>query len=987
MTILLRQYREIYERTLLEFLKEGIVPSHTDIIARAGGKLPNVSSPLAPVYRYKPQTANAVFDINLYNEAINDISTDLKVLFEELGSMNQDNIKRIMYADLFHTVHTHELNRLTKQLDSLIFAMEGGDENFAVQFESFNDLTKINQTVSSNGIVDLADGSLSLPISLQGSYKISLNHLANSTSPSISLSKEDASLVGTVPGTKYGNTFADKIQSWAIKCTAPTDGALELSFTFKLSVEEFINRITVTPHSGKPQLCSLLTSVDSINKKGIKDYAAGIMLDSQYNDASFDFEDRLVEYIHVTLRKESADSEKDGQYEYMFGLKNISVYTTGRETSGYYQSKVFDFSDNVSSIGKISLKASELIPDDTVIDWSIALANEDNTLATPLIPVTPQNRNVTSGPPKVIALQDALLKNTYFNTNPGDAVNVVSFQNIDFYNIKTLTDEPEFGSAKLYRGNRCWFRDQSQAVNPVLVKDNYIPFSKGDTQQLYQVRQEVANASKTDNSAGGSAQSVVVLNYSPLYDSNKGHQLIPPVGTNPDSSTDPIYSVYRATLSSSVTNVTVTGQDFSSGNQVDLGLANIIYTGPGNIVIANASDGKVYQDGYDYIMVLDDEGKPTGVIQALESSANDTGPVKDLAVSPYPTVNISYTVDPDLTRFVNKITGKQVFFNLNVDNLPSSQIVIKYRHAATNVIKSSIKVKGLYGAAGNLEIYTQGKDYIYDSTTAQIQRLTTGGIPVSKNVYIDYKFNDLSDQLNQFFIWGRISDGNTISLKTEKTAATDFSVKNKLKPDSISGEQLLAQIPGVGLVDLTNAVEWPELSGWVQFVVRSLPPEDLINSSKVPFIHQVMQMKDEEDNFVFIQGGKYFEELTGIREPMNQVGFTYLKTNVLKNDNSKFAIKKIELAAGNQYQVIINFEPNTSSELYQYGPIGEGSSQAYVDGLYPINESWKITWSTKNTTADTYTKLVVAAALSRSAENTNGNITPKVFDYFIKIGF
>ena len=982
MTIILRQYKKVYDRTLLEFLKNGSVPSHEDIVARAGTDLPDISTSFKPVFKFRPQTKSAVFDINLHNKSVKDIKLDLDVLFEELGDVQQNSLQRLLNAELFHGVHTHELKRLDKQLDALLFAIDGGDENFFAEFESFDDLTKTDQVISTPGVVDLSEGAAALPISLKGSFKIDTSHLNSLATSKVTLDKDDAIVVGNIPGTKYGNVFADSVQAWAIECLADVDRPLELTFTFALSSEEFINRITVLPHSVKQQNCKISTSVDNINKKNLKDYAEGIQLKSQYNEASYDFTDRLVEFIHIKLTKMSADTQVDGKFQYIFGLKNISIFTTGREEQAQYQSKAFDFSGSLSAIGKVGIVATESLPQNTTIDWSIGLLDSSDSLVGTMMPITPQGRPAASGPPKTIFLQDVLTNSKYFSTGTGDALNILTSQNIDFYNLQTIDTEPVFGTAALYRGNGMWLRDQSQAVNPVLVKDNYTPFSKGDTQQLYKVSQQIVNASLST-----STDSVVVLDKAPLYDTNKGHTLIPQVGINPEGNTDPTYAVYKATLSSPTTEITLQSKSFSLGAQLDLGVKNIVYSGPGDIVITNETDTKVYQDGYDYIVDLDDDGNPTGIIVALQPSVNDPGLPKDLGVTPFPSVSIKYTVDPDLTRFVTKITGKQIFFDLNVNNLPGSQIVIKYRHISEGIIKSSIKVKGFYGAAGNAQIFTQGKDYIYDATTSQVQRLTTGAISPGTNVYVDYKFNDLSEELDQFFLWVNVGDKKTVNINLQKTTSTDLSVQNNLKADVALEEQLLAQIPGIGLIDLTDAVTWPEMTGWVQFVVRSIPPEDLLKTSKEPLVHQVMKLKDEQGNFVFVEGGKYFGELTAIREPLTQVGFNYLKTNVLKGDDNKFAIKTLALDAGNQYQVVVNFAPNTSTKLYQYGPVGTGTVEGGPDGLYPIDENWRLIWTTKEINTEAATKVIVAATLSRTPEASGGNITPKAYDYIVKTGF
>jgi len=987
MTIALRQYNKVYEKVLLSFLKNGKIPTFQDVVAEAGDDLPSVDSSVEPVFKYRPQSENSVFDIALYNKAVRSIKTDLEILFDETGQVQINNLRRISNADLFHSVHAHELNRLNKELDAILFATEGAEDNFFALFDNFDDLSKTDQAMSTVGAVDLEESALLLPLSLQGTLKISLQHLVDKLNPSLEINPPTAKILGPVPGTKYGNMFADKIQPWAVEIRHTENVPMKLRFTFQMAQEEFINRITATHHGSKPQKITLSTSVDNVNKKPIQDYSDGIVLNDQSHIGSFDFEERLTEFIHVTLSKEAADQQVDGEYQYIFGLKNISIFTAGRSDTAVYQSKPFDFSDQVSAIGKISISATEKLPDDTKIDWLVSVADKNGDVVGSFVPITPQNRTASSGPSKIVSLQDTASNKINFVTQDGESNNILTSQNIDFFNIQTIDTEPVFGTAALFRGYKSWLRDSSSSVNPVLVKDNFTPFSKGDTQQLYQVAQELTNGSLTSTSIGGSSESVVVLKKAPLYDANKGHTLIPAEGVNPDADPNPTYAIYSAVLAGQFSQVSLVGQNFSDGNQLNLGLKNIIYTGPGDIRIVNEDSGKVYQDGYDYIVQLDDDGNPTGIISALQASDNDQGEQKDLGTSPYPSVTVEYSVDPNLTRFVNKVVGQQVFFDTNFSLLPTSQVLIKYRHKAADVIKSSIKVKGLYGLAGNDIIFTQGQDYIYDSTTSQIKRLSTGSISSGADVYVDYKFNDLSKELDQFFIWAFVNKPKPVQISTEKKKTTEFSLQNVLKPDTIAGEEFLAQIPGAGLVDLTDAYSWPEMQGWVQFVVRSVPPENLTESSQVPLIHQIIKLKDEEGAFIFVHGGKYFEELTAIREPLTQVGFNFLKTNVLKNDNTKFAVRELVLDSGNQYQVIINFKPNTTENLYQYSAVGKGYQQNGLDGLYEVDEEWKLTWINKETAIGAYTNLIVQAILSRTSENANGNVTPKVFDYFVKVGY
>jgi hypothetical protein len=990
MTIALRQYKKVYNEALLELLKDGFVPSHEDIVLSAGTRLPTVGEEISSIFKFRQQSANSVFDIISNNISINDIDTDLTLLYEELLHLETLNTNKVLHADLFHSVHIHELNKMNKELDSLLFAIDGGEENFAAKFESFDDLTKTDQILSDNGVVDLSESALALPISLKGSFKIQLNHLSDATQE-LTVAPSDYIKSEIVSGTKYSNIFTDSILPWAHEILTVEDNGATIEFTFKLDKEEFINRITATHYGEKEQTLFIRTSVDNVNKKDLIGYSQGVTLEDQSHVVSFDFDDILVEFIHVSLNKTSADAIVDGEFQYIFGLKNISILSTGRQETATYFSKPFDFSESTSAIGKVSISASEELPIGTNIAWFIAVADSTSKLFGSYMSIAPINRASSSGPPKVISLSSSLGNQDKFSTATADYSIIESSNNVDFYNIFSGANSPVFGSALLYRGIDSWLRDQTKAVNPTLIKDNFIPFSNSDIQQLYQTKQETIFASKF-----GVDQTIAITSIDPLYDSSKAHTFIPNGGKDPGIDPEPLYAVYSANLASSNSSITLTGKDFSVGGIIDLGIKNIKYLAYGDIVIVDESDDKVYIDGYDYIVRLDDNGDPTGIIEALPASENDPGAAKILAgyddgtmsdppVLLYPTVSITYSIDPEVTRFITNIVGNQIFFDMNMDNLPGAQIMIKYRHKAIEVIKSSIKLKVAFGEAGNSKIFIQGKDYIYDSNTSSIQMLSTGEIASSDDVYADFKFNNLGDQLDQFFVWAFINEKDGASVITEKTIGS-LSEENKLDPNQDKGEEFLAQIPGIGLVDLTNAVEWPKMKGWIQFIVKSVDPDVTQGSSGTPLIDQVIKMKDQAGDFIFIQDGKYIEELTAIKEPMTQVSFSHLKNNVLKSDDKFFSIKEVTVDGNTTYQTVVNFQPNTSSKLYSFSALGDGFTTQGPTGIYSVNESWRLESTSKDVSAGKFQKVIVKSILSRTPDASGGNITPKAFDYFIKIG-
>lgn len=999
MTLSTTQFNKIYERFLLLFLKEGIVPTYQDVISRAGDAIPDATEPSKPLFKFVPQLP-AVFDIDTYNTKTEDILLDLQILFDELTLVNRANITRILNADLFQNAHSHELKRLSNELDSLLFALDGASDNFFGKFDDFIDISKTDTDKSTPGVVDQVEEKIALPIGMQGVQKVLLDHLTGLTSPTdLTISREDVTNLGNVPGTLFGNSFADVTKVWGLLLESDTEGPLKISFSFRLKHEEFVNRLTFKHHGVKPQEVTVSTSVDKVNIKDIQEYSDGVELKDQGKVVSLDFDDRLVDYVHLTCKKEASDSFVDSEdgtkkYRYVFGFKNISAYVTGRVSSASYVSKPFDFSEDLAAIGKIGLTANEFFPDNTNIQWSVAGVTDQDEQVGPFIPIVPQNRLEKAGVSTTVSLQDTLTNTKNLITNLGDEINIETFQSIKYYQIGTVPTEPVFGTASLFKGINVWRRDKSEAVNPILVKDNFVSFSKGDTQKLYVARQDVL-APKVI-SLNDQNINVVITSKPPLYNPSKGHFLVPDPDISPDKDTAPIYAVYSAFLSlvediEQQTNVTFElGTDGLDKNglliskTIDLASSIIKYKTSGDILIEKMPDTgeKTYIDGTDYIVKLDEDGFPTGEIIGISEDFLSATYEESPGVFVWQSLKITFTLDDNILRHVIDITGNQVFFNLVAGSIPDdASIVIKYRYPADNILKASVKAKNNFGLPGESKIFIQGQDYILDPANGTIQRLSTGAIEAGQDIYVDFKFNDISSILEQFFVWVNILQPGGITLSLERDPTTEFSQESLLKPDSDNGEELLASVPGLGLINLTEAADWPKMSGWVQFVVKSKDPEKFNNA----LINQVIKVRDIDGDFVFKKDGKYFDELTADREPMVQVSYPYLRTNVLKNDDSFFAVRDIIISSEHQYQIIVNFQPNVSQNFYRYTAESNQNNTNEI-GLQSVPEEWKIRWVSSESNADSFTKVIVKADLSRTA-GINGNITPKVDKYFLKVGY
>jgi len=1014
MVISIRQYSEVYNKFFLEILKEGRIPSIDEVNKRAGDYLPNIGEPVKPIYKFKAQNASSVFDRVLYNEFIDKVKFDLEILFEELGEIELKNIQRILHADLFHSVNSYELKQLQKKLDSLLFATGAFDEGFFVQFDTFDDFSKTNQLESTPGIIDVGEGALTLPIGLAGAQKLDTSHLYGQSNTDIEVVPDDASIVGMLPGSSFGNLFKDSTNVWGVRVTSPVNQKVKIGFKLRLAREEFINKVTVIPHADKMQRLFVSYSVDDENIKSWSEYASGIVLTDQSTIYSMDVNDSLVDYIYIELEKDEADNELiqgsiDASqdvplFEYLFGLKNLSFFMTGRTETGTYISKPFDFSEDLSAIGKIAISAAEELPEGTSIDWSVGFADDEDQLIGSLIPLSPQNRALKSSLPEVINIAEVLTNVSDIEIT--DPLLLFRYNSIDYYRIVLLDTQPIFGTAKLFRGLNAWTRDKEGTPIPYVVHNNWLPFSLSDVQSLYVPLEETQSI----QTLGGVLS--LILSQPPLYDGDQNTISSFTAGTGLDADTDanPTYTIYymKLNLNEDENLVEDPGSSFNETYSYTLSTAAILpnsvtikkYDSDDNVIhtFVNGSEGSSTADYY----VNQPDGYPDGEITAIDGSSL----INSLGDGNYLLITADY--DIDITRFASDINGSAI--SMGGDEGGIGQIFlgryvnIKYRAIPSDVVKASIKVKKVYGPTANSsDIYIQGVDYMFDAKSSKLQRLSTGSIPggaqEGADVYCDFIWNDESP-IESYSMWAKV--GSTQGITVELENKTEWNADNGLNADTALGESFMANIPGVGLIDLTDALIWPKMEGWIQFFVESINPfvedangnEDqttkaVSGGQPAGLIDKVIQLKNVDLQRVFRPGGQYFSEIISRRQPLTQVSLPFLKNNLVKGQVDFFAVEKIFVNDIALFSVIVNFTQNINIDLYNYGPHAAEDTSTY--GL-PIGhpEKFRFTWINQEI-EDAFTKVIVKATLSRSTNSNsldvNSNITPKVLNYFLKTGY
>lgn len=971
MSIFDSQYKKLLAQALMKSFLLGRMPN-IDEITRELSKTLDGSGRIA--YKYVPQQSKELFNVDVYNLGLRQIKFDIDLFYEELINLINVAVRKVSYADLYNKVHSHELNSLESELNNLLFVHNNSDFYFKGVYDDFSNLTKTDLNESTPDVVDLAENSISLPYG-SGYDKVKLDHLIGISSWNLNIDTISKIVRSTpITGSSFSNMFTDTVSFWGQEVIIDSPNTVSLSFVFQLGpgeLEILINRIEVIPQLIKPCKIDIQISTDNINYKHLEGYEGGIILETQKKVYGLDFETNLVQYVKITMSKEPPDSaiviNGKKNYQYVFGLRNLSFYKTGRTNQARYQSKPFKFD---SSLNKISLSSKSEVPVGTDIKYSIALENSPDNF----IPINPIESNLDN---KVLTLGNYTNNNLNFTADLSGESQAIQygsfFQGKTFYRIgPSLDSDPIFGSANLYRGYNAWFRDSSSAFKLTNVSDSYVSFAQSDIEAFYDIKKESAQFSSLSN-----RQVNLILSDSPYYNNERGH-LIKPDPSFQGSSINirPNYAIYSINQISNISRRSII-HTLTTDRIQDISATNINLSSSAQAAtVIDEGSRTQYRLGYDYeflYILVGNIRKSTGKIRVLDGSAllNSSGVVRSGT-----RLIITYTPDTDITHKAISISNNLVTLEDTVIQYGES-ILVEYRFiptAPSEIIKSTIRVADGPVASSIINYYLEGSDYIVDPATAAIQRLANSRIPANGSVYVSFSYRNAEEGVETFQTWCYIP---SVSLDI-RLDSNSSKTANNLIVDKTAGEGFFVNSSN-GFFEITNSITIPKLPlGWVQFIIRSKNPDSNVSYGN-NLIDQIIQLRDQNKKRIFKSGGSYFSNITAFREPLLQRTLNHLKVNTLKNDHANFAIDS--LTDPSKRYIIVNFLPNYTSEIYNRIP-SDDSDDDTRPNVSP--ESFSIDWLS-NISDEESKSFVVRIDLIRSSDVTDGGITPKVHQYNIRV--
>lgn len=962
MSLTTRQITQKIADKTLEFLKRGEVPENTRIFQdlrdffRRGVGLPTM--------RFRKQQANDVIDIESFNQSLDEVEFDIKVLYEEVIDHIAQILSRFHFTNQIYNTSSRELDRLITKLDEELFTIKNADDHFQGFIENFDSLDRIDQAKSTPGIVDLAAGELGLPSTSAATLRVEAPHLFSATNWPVTItSGQTIKLNSSMQGAGFGNAFSDTISVWRHQIRTGQSGPLTAFFTFPIAgpakeeKEVLINRIQITPHSEFPFNIRILKSLDNINYTVIPGHTEFVSIDRQSKTYNFDFPTELIQYIRIEIEKPNADQQIDNStWEYLFGFFSIGYYSMGRVPNGEMISKPYN---TARPIGKVSLSSVASLPRGTDVNYYVALGDTTGGMATPWRPIraagTPKNDRAF---PEIVKFGDSERRSVEFLAEETGYINS-TYKGINIYELNhsgQLTDRPLYGSASLLRGEGSWARDLNPQLENFTSTNVYMDFSATDTQSLYVIEREIL----TPNSISGSNQLYLNTTHSPYYDPTLGHTLVPNNGINTSYNQAPTYAVYEAKWirkdEEKSLNVARLG-----GNHIRLPNGTILDNERRPEVRATRLDisgnvqtlNRLLREDLDYEF----RENPPALV-ALETGSSwwrqqlNSNGILDF--------NVSYYLEDDLTQKIVDINNKRIVIDSNFATVAAGDnISLRYRRVAKEpdieILPDTVRVKPIYGVDGLNNPYFEGTDYSLDVQNGTIYRIPNGNIPAEGTVFVDFRYQRSIFNVQTFTAWCEVT----------RAEMPEINISN-LNLNSSAGELFMLNT-SKGLIDLSNLGSIPPLGvGWHQFIVKSLDP-----SASVSAINQVISLIDRQARPIFQTRGTYFSRVFSDREYMRQITPDFLKKGILKDDHRFFAIT-------DDGYILLNFLPGSTDDLYTY------RYNSSTGAVSISRERFLLDYAVQTRVAPS-SSLLVKVELTRRP-SIDGGLSPTVDQYSLRIG-
>lgn len=377
-------YKELLiEQIIQEILLEGNAPSVSEIEERLSDFLDDfdVSLPTFKADTFKVEV-DEVSSAEKFNQCNSTILRDLKVLYKHLLKISNQNTNNYHRWRTESTLLEKQLNDLEDRIESLLLISEdtAGYFNFIQDNFSTNTLVDLG---NSTAFVNVDKGIVILGTNSIGATKIDLSSLKESDIEFNVLSKQNLVSVVQNPKSKKINIISDINTFWheRILTNKPASVSTEIKIDLKDTYE--LSRIDLDLHTSNQSSSIQITPMYSLDNYSYKQLPISTFTRSVTSKTSFQFPAIEARYIKFIMTKAGFDVQNNGQYHYEFGFDEITFYreTFADQSESILISEALSMRDEngtIEEFSKVALEVCEEVPENTTIDYYLAVSNTED---------------------------------------------------------------------------------------------------------------------------------------------------------------------------------------------------------------------------------------------------------------------------------------------------------------------------------------------------------------------------------------------------------------------------------------------------------------------------------------------------------------------------------------------------------------------------------------------------------------------------------
>lgn len=377
MSIQNKKLYAITERILKEEIKKGNLPSSKEFLSRMNIEL-NDKDLSMPEFNFKAYRATEIASSTKYNQDNNNVYNDLSVLYSNIVDVNNTLDKYFTSFGVEKEKIETKVNKLESNLvEKIKTSKKGGFLGYT--YDTFDDTNKVSMDNSKDIFVDtksnetriIEEKNTSKRIIPNGNYEFNL------------LNKNE-DVKETVISDKLSNIFLDDNSLiWQKVYNLKKDKELKGCLSIELDKEVDINKIFLDFITIKEIFVKIDFSIDGKNWYDLPYHESYV---ATQDNLSLDFSTMKMKFIKIYIEKPTSDEQApeidNYDYQFLFGIKNISLYHKNYPTVGSFQSNELDIQNKPKNyqIDNLRLIVDEYIPTGTTIDYSVGIFKKDRTI-------------------------------------------------------------------------------------------------------------------------------------------------------------------------------------------------------------------------------------------------------------------------------------------------------------------------------------------------------------------------------------------------------------------------------------------------------------------------------------------------------------------------------------------------------------------------------------------------------------------------------